>query len=375
MSVRRFLSGSFSAARLLANTVGKSLSAAVSTSSLKATQSVSYLQATATAIALQAKIEAAFFVQLFLLSDNGSASDEQTLEVTKPQTDAAGTTDSHVFTYTKVAGATEGQTYCDITYFEEDYIQGPQVDHITLTDVFSLLITYGRNLTEDPAITDAYAYTVTKPFTEAMGGTDLSVLLLTKPFADSFGVTDSDTLSFAKGVTETPALIDTRTFDFTKVISEQLFSTDDLDGEASAEDDQEIQFVKTRSDSSALTDNFSKTVTFSRTFTEAPAANEEHSFDVTKPLTEAPTASDSFGKVVAFSRSFTEAGSASDSDTLNTGKNLSDNGGIIDAQVVQFTKASSDSSVAADSGSLRSQGYCDFTYFAEDYVGASRTFT
>lgn len=375
MSVRRFLSGSFSAARLLANTVGKSLSAAVSTSSLKATQSVSYLQATATAIALQAKIEAAFFVQLFLLSDNGSASDEQTLEVTKPQTDAAGTTDSHVFTYTKVAGATEGQTYCDITYFEEDYIQGPQVDHITLTDVFSLLITYGRNLAEDPAITDAYAYTVTKPFTEAMGGTDLSVLLLTKPFADSFGVTDSDTLSFAKGVTETPALIDTRTFDFTKVISEQLFSTDDLDGEASAEDDQEIQFVKTRSDSSALTDNFSKTVTFSRTFTEAPAANEEHSFDVNKPLTEAPTASDSFGKVVAFSRSFTEAGSASDSDTLNTGKNLSDNGGIIDAQVVQFTKASSDSSVAADSGSLRSQGYCDFTYFAEDYVGASRTFT
>ena len=375
MSVRRFLSGSFSAARLLANTVGKSLSAAVSSSSLKATQSVSYLQATATAIALQAKIEAAFFVQLFLLSDNGSASDEQTLEVTKSQTDAAGTTDSHVFTYTKVAGATEGQTYCDITYFEEDYIQGPQVDHITLTDVFSLLITYGRNLTEDPALTDAYAYTVTKPFTEAMGGTDLSVLLLTKPFADSFGVSDSDTLSFAKGVTETPALIDARTFDFTKVISEQLFSTDDLDGEATAEDDQEIQFVKTRSDSSALTDDFSKTVTFSRTFTEAPAANEDHSFDVTKPLTEAPTTSDSFGKVVAFSRSFTEAGSALDSDTLNTGKNLSDNGGIIDAQVVQFTKASSDSSVAADSGSLRSQGYCDFTYFAEDYVGASRTFT
>lgn len=375
MSVRRFLSGSFSAARLLANTVGKSLNAAVSASSLKATKSVSYLQATATAIALQAKIEAAFFVQLFLLSDSGSASDEQTLEITKPQTDSAGTTDSHVFTYTKIAGATEGQTYCDITYFKEDYIQGPQVDHITLTDVFSLLITYGRNLTEEPALTDAYVYTITKPFTEAMGGTDLSVLLLTKPFSDSFGATDSDTLSFAKGVTETPALTDARIFDFTKVISEQLFSTDDLDGEASAEDDQEIQFVKTRSDSSALTDNFSKTVTFSRTFTETPAVNDDQSFDVTKPITESPSTSDSFSKVVAFSRSFSDGSSASDIDTLNTGKNLSDNGGIIDSQVVQFTKASSDSGVAADSGSLRSQGYCDFTYFAEDYVGASRTFT
>jgi hypothetical protein len=159
------------------------------------------------------------------------------------------------------------------------------------------------------------------------------------------------------------------------VISEQLFSTDDLDGEASAEDDQEIQFVKTRSDSSALTDNFSKTVTFSRTFTETPAVNDDQLFDVTKPLTESPSTSDSFSKVVAFSRSFSDGSSASDIDTLNTGKNLSDNGGIIDSQVVQFTKASSDSGVAADSGSLRSQGYCDFTYFAEDYVGASRTFT
>lgn len=321
MSVRRFLSGSFSAARLLADTVGKSLSASVSSSSLKAQESVSYLQATASAIALRAKIEVAFFVRFFLLSDSAGVSDDATLDVTKPQTDAAGATDSYVFTYTKVAGATEGQNYCDITYFEEDYVQGPQLDHIEITDLFSLLITYGRNLTEDPAITDSHA------------------------------------------------------FDISMTFSEQTFVTDDLDGEATAEDDQEIQFVKTRSDSGALTDSFAKTVTFVRSFTETPAANDDPSFDVTKPLTEGPSASDSFSKVVAFSRSFAESPSVTDSDTLNTGKNLGDNGGIIDSKVLQVTKVSSDAGVASDSGSLRSQGYCDFTYFAEDYVGASRTFT
>lgn len=321
MSVRRFLSGSFSAARLLANTVGKSLSASVSASSLKAAESVSYLQATASAIALRAKIEAAFFVRFFLLSDSGSVSDDPTLDITKPQTDAAGATDSHIFTYTKVAGDTELQTYCDITYFEEDYVEGPQVDLIEITDVLSLLITYGRNLTESPALTDSQAFDISMSF------------------------------------------------------SDQAFVTDDLDGEATAEDDQEIQFVKVRSDGGVLTDSFAKTVTFARSFTETPAANDDPSFNVTKPLTEGPSASDSFSKVLAFSRSFTESPSVADSDTLNTGKNLSDNGGIIDSQVVQFTKVSSDSGVAADSGSLRSQGYCDFTYFAEDYVGASRTFT
>jgi len=56
-------------------------------------------------------------------------------------------------------------------------------------------------------------------------------------------------------------------------------------------------------------------------------------------LTDAPTVSDFLASTVAFARAFTETTSAT------------------------------------DAGSLRSQGYADFTYFAEDYVGASRTFT
>jgi len=38
------------------------------------------------------------------------------------------------------------------------------------------------------------------------------------------------------------------------------------------------------------------------------------------------------------------------------------------------TKILGDSSALSDSGSIRSQGYCAFDYFAEDYVGDIRTF-
>ena len=43
-------------------------------------------------------------------------------------------------------------------------------------------------------------------------------------------------------------------------------------------------------------------------------------------------------------------------------------------KVPNFGKRPLDTIPITDAGSLRSQGYCDFTYFQEDYVGASRTF-
>jgi len=47
---------------------------------------------------------------------------------------------------------------------------------------------------------------------------------------------------------------------------------------------------------------------------------------------------------------------------------------ISDALAILKTKILGDSSAFTDSGSLRNQGYCAFDYFAEDYVGDSRTF-
>ena len=45
-----------------------------------------------------------------------------------------------------------------------------------------------------------------------------------------------------------------------------------------------------------------------------------------------------------------------------------------DATAVAAGKVLLDSASTTDAGSLRSQGYSDFTFFAEDFVGASTTF-
>lgn len=87
----------------------------------------------------------------------------------------------------------------------------------------------------------------------------------------------------------------------------------------------------------------------------------------------------------------------SDSDTLAVNKNLSESIGlqdnmdgnieyllfkvlsemlaVSDAQTVVFASNKLDNAVLSSSGSLLMQNYADITYFLEDYVGQSRTFT
>jgi hypothetical protein len=87
----------------------------------------------------------------------------------------------------------------------------------------------------------------------------------------------------------------------------------------------------------------------------------------------------------------------SDSSSLGTDKALSDAFGMIDnmdgdieyllfkvtsesisssdAQIIDFNPQKADNIATDSSGVLSMQDYCDITYFLEDYVGLSRTFT
>ena len=51
-----------------------------------------------------------------------------------------------------------------------------------------------------------------------------------------------------------PILSESRSTDFHKIINEAFYATDDLDGEATAQDDQEMTFVKVRTDLTGVTD-------------------------------------------------------------------------------------------------------------------------
>jgi hypothetical protein len=79
---------------------------------------------------------------------------------------------------------------------------------------------------------------------------------VSKTFADSAGFTDVLIILRAKLFSDSGSFGDDHSADFHKFINEALGVTDDLDGEATAEDDQEMSFVKVRSDLATAVDLF-----------------------------------------------------------------------------------------------------------------------
>ena len=157
----------------------------------------------------------------------------------------------------------------------------------------------GKSLADSSSASDESSVEVGKPLDDSSGANDAAYLEFGSVQNDS-GIASDEIDSFAvgKGLQDSSLIVENQNMDFHKFIEEVTNVTDDLDGEATAEDDQEMTFTKVRS--------------------------------------ELAFASDSF----AYSSI------SSVSDTIGSN----------------------------DAGSLRSQGYCAFDYFLEDYVGASRTF-
>ena len=285
----------------------------------------------------------------------------------------------------------------------------------------------GKNLTEQPSITDVPAKTLTTSRDDATS--------VAESFSPVYG----------------------------KVFTESLRATDDLDGTTTPLDDQEIQFGKFIVQRSFAAENFERTVSYNREFSDSGSVAENAAKSLSKSfsdvvnaaesifVTRSRAAADSSGiaedSVFTFGKSLSDSGFSAEDTSLTIGKGLSDSpsvaesiafgigfslednsaaaeslviaystiksdtAGIAESHVAGFGKVLSDqpaiaesatlspskvlsdggistdlpvksigqtftdASSANDDGSLRSQGYCDFDYFAEDYVGQSRTFT
>lgn len=131
--------------------------------------------------------------------------------------------------------------------------------------------------------------------------------------------------------------------------------------------------------------NFSKVLSDTSTVTDVFALSVPKSFADTSTVAES--------SVLRFSAAKADIVTTADAKTVDFSKVVADLANLADAAVRDFSKAASDTAsltdavalvsrlgiidqpTASDSGSLRMQDYCDFTYFAEDYVGESRVFT
>lgn len=165
---------------------------------------------------------------------------------------------------------------------------------------------------------------------------DRKAFNLEKAVLDNPALVDDLILEIQSSLKDNVSLVDTTFNDIEKSLNSDVRLTDDVDGEASILDDQVMQFVKTKSDTASASDDIFYVLIFIRDYTDDAFALDSFSFNAERPLIDGSSVSDLY------------SGGPS--------KNLIE------------------SALISDAGSLRSQGYCDFTYFAEDFVGASRTF-
>lgn len=183
------------------------------------------------------------------------------------------------------------------------------------------VLDFFKSLSDDANVLDTHSKTFGTGFSDGTTITEEAFIGLDKTTADAYSVADQlNDKGFGKGASEVPTAADeVNTFALTKALFDQATVTDDLDGEATTQDDQEMQFAKVTSNIAGVSDVFDRTTLYTRAF--------------------------------------------------------SDSSGVTDNDVLSYGKRPSDTISMTDVGSLRSQGFSDFTYFAEDYVGASRTFT
>tara|TARA_Y100001938_G_scaffold4849_1_gene6105 strand:+ start:568 stop:1275 length:708 start_codon:yes stop_codon:yes gene_type:complete len=164
----------------------------------------------------------------------------------------------------------------------------------------SEIIDYQKNISENPVLADQSVLSTAKSLTDSSSISDSQVFSTSTVHADSGIVSDSLANNLSKSIVDISTVNDVflKNITFNRAFTDNAFATDDVDGAASAEDDQEIQFFK----------------------------------------------------VIA------NIGLATEQD------------------VKLFEKQISDIINVSDAGVFRGQGYCDFEYFADDYVGFSGNF-
>jgi hypothetical protein len=172
----------------------------------------------------------------------------------------------------------------------------------------------GKGLSDIQAITESLVRSMSVAKFDTATAVDQQLLNLSKPLADSYDVSDLSFIGFLANKSDNVSTVDNKLFDLSKLLSDTALTDDRF----SIEDELQQAIGK------SLADGFS--------------------------------VSDSQQIVVSFSRSFAETEYA------------------IDYQEISFLKGNSDSAGTSDSGALFMTDYADITYFAEDYVGVSRTF-
>jgi len=206
-----------------------------------------------------------------------------------------------------------------------------------------------------------------------------------KQLADSFSMVDQVDIAYdiGKVFADAYTTIDTTTVTPGKGVADSVFMVDNMDG------DIEFALIKTISElqfvtdcllavvGKQITDTFSgidtASVTLGKVFSDSVTESDSSVINFGKNPTDNVSLQEVLTRVL--SKAFADSFTGIDTTAYAFAKVLTDISAITDQSTIASSLQKADNAVLDDAGLLVMQDYCDITYFLEDYVGQSRTFT
>jgi hypothetical protein len=238
-----------------------------------------------------------------------------------------------------------------------------------------------RRFESEALASEDYYFGVTKGLGEEIGVASLLQLALSKPFVDTASALDAVRLATGKGLAHSVLSTDLVARATTKPFTEAVSAPDVTvrsTGKVLADPVLTTELVrraltKVLADGIAVTDVLATGRSFVRNREELVAVTDALSLEV-----DAPGVADDAGTtdeiLVAYLKRLASSGEFTDHAVKAAAKRLGHAVGATDTTTRAATKPLANVVQAGDSGWLLNQSYADYTYFAEDYVGQTRTF-
>jgi len=191
---------------------------------------------------------------------------------------------------------------------------------------------------------------------------------LNKAFVNTVMLADLTTTSVIKSLTDVSTATDATNYLFT---TQQHDTTTLLDN-------ANLIVATNYVDSALITSvqNFS----FNPTYLDIANFSDAIDFNLSVNKSDSVLLSETFLKTIVAIRHFSDSVGLNDSaesfDGLNTQfvKSVSNVAFVSDNEILAFSITKANTVSTSDIGALVNQGYCDFTYFATDYIGETRVF-
>lgn len=321
-------------------------------------------------------------------SDASTLSDDESRQFTKDRQDGAGFSESKYHFIAKVLNDTVNTTDDIDGMASIDDDQEVQffkvIGELTQTqDEFYRLMAFVRAFTDETGFSDTAYSSTHKPFDDMVTGVedhtyvfsqkapdnttelaDQHTIFAEKPKFDDYTVSDHSSNEVAKPREDAADFVDSAT---------TLVSKPKAD-DATVSDQNVATVGKALSDAVAVVDFLDYIrIVVKRDFYDDPELRDLLASHFSKLVAPDEATTTDFQSVFA-TKSLAELAFWSEMLYRTTNKSLVDTYGVSESKAISAVKPTNDGFSSTDSGSLRSQSYCDFTYIAEDYVGESRTF-